>query len=121
VGKSKLLINCCGMIDVLTYDQNNGVNQANIVHQHQVAFLNSLPYIVLCIQNDDLFAMGRLIVALCCGALQAAAQHNLAQSIQLISQHYSVDLKNLITYVIIRDYYSLFIYVQLSAESGTWS
>uniref|UniRef100_A0A914V118 Protein kinase domain-containing protein n=1 Tax=Plectus sambesii TaxID=2011161 RepID=A0A914V118_9BILA len=55
-GKSKLMINCCGIVDVLTFDANHPNMMALIQHQ----------------QQEDLVGLGRLVVALACGTLQAA-------------------------------------------------
>lgn len=45
-------------------------------------------------------ALGKLIVALCCRCLQSVHSNQIQHSIDLISRHYSSDLKNLITYLL---------------------
>lgn len=50
--------------------------------------------------QDDLTALGKLIVALACRCLQSVHREQIQHSIDLISRHYSSDLKNLIAYLL---------------------
>ncbi len=50
------------------------------------------------VQQEDLVALGRLVVALGCNQLGAAASRmNLENSLAFIGRNYSQDLKNLVT------------------------
>ncbi|KFD51512.1 hypothetical protein M513_07562 [Trichuris suis] len=79
VGKSRLLINCCGMFDVLSYEQA------------ETSAGMTLHY-----QQEDLCNFGRLIMTLACRSAKLPQPNNLAASFDYISQHYSSDLKNVI-------------------------
>ncbi|KAJ3300231.1 PAB-dependent poly(A)-specific ribonuclease subunit 3 [Borealophlyctis nickersoniae] len=76
-GKNRIRLNCCGIFDMITYD--GGKNTAHF-------------------QQEDLLHFGQLIVALACGSLGAV--HNLPKSIDYIVRHYSVDLKNVMLYLL---------------------
>ena len=52
------------------------------------------------LQQEDLVGLGRIVVALACNSLQAAARENLGASIGFIAQYYSQDLKNLAAYLL---------------------
>lgn len=49
--------------------------------------------------QDDLTALGKLILALACKSLHAVQEDNIQNSIALVSRHYSKDLSNVILYV----------------------
>ncbi|CAG8482290.1 13344_t:CDS:10 [Funneliformis caledonium] len=70
-------INCCGIMDMLTFDGGK-----NIPH----------------FQQEDLLNFGQLIISLACNSLSSV--HNLPKSIDYISRHYSLDLKNVILYLL---------------------
>ena len=53
------------------------------------------------LQNEDLYGLGRLIVALDCGSLHSATRDALQNSIVSIAQNYSTDLKNIVTLVLV--------------------
>ncbi|KAL1914490.1 uncharacterized protein VTP21DRAFT_8873 [Calcarisporiella thermophila] len=89
-GKNRLRINCCGMLDVLQYDSDTKLNQ---------------------MQQEDLVQLGRLILALATGSLSLLAplhhhqsshhiHHLRAKAIELITRHYSPDIKNLLNYLL---------------------
>ena len=83
-GRSKLLVNCCGVMDVLTFEQT-AMNPGSALHNFQ---------------QDELISLGRLVVALCCGSLAAAARENIAQSMAFLQHHYSADMKNLVSFLL---------------------
>lgn len=74
----RIMLSFCGILDILNPDSN--------LIQHQ--------------QMEDLFALGRLLVALATGSLVGARRDQLQQSMQYIQSHYSGDMKNLITYLL---------------------
>uniref|UniRef100_A0A5S6QSG5 PAN2-PAN3 deadenylation complex subunit PAN3 n=1 Tax=Trichuris muris TaxID=70415 RepID=A0A5S6QSG5_TRIMR len=79
VGKSRLLINCCGIFDVLSYEQIENSTSMTLHHQ-----------------QEDLGNFGRLILTLACSSAKLPEPVTLAASLDYIGQHYSSDLKNVI-------------------------
>lgn len=80
----RLRFSFVGITDIITFDSNQQ-NPFQLVNHYQ---------------QDDLTALGKLIVALCCRCLQSVHSNQIQHSIDLISRHYSSDLKNLITYLL---------------------
>lgn len=80
----RLRFSFVGMTDIVTFDPNQQ-NPFQLVNHYQ---------------QDDLTALGKLIVALACRCLQSVHRDQIQHSIDLISRHYSSDLKNLITYLL---------------------
>eukprot|EP00118_Oscarella_pearsei_P013142 m.101879 g.101879 ORF g.101879 m.101879 type:complete len:633 (+) comp37148_c0_seq18:83-1981(+) len=78
-GKSRLRLSCVGVMDVLTFhlSQNSGPLMGHY-------------------QHEDLMSLGRILLALACNSLAASQRDQLHKSLEVISLHYSVDLKNLI-------------------------
>ncbi|CAB4385204.1 unnamed protein product [Rhizophagus irregularis] len=75
--KNRIRINCCGIMDMLTFDGGK-----NIHH----------------FQQEDLIHFGQLIISLACNSLSSVL--NLPKSIDYISRHYSPDFKNVILYLL---------------------
>ncbi|XP_075163488.1 poly(A) specific ribonuclease subunit PAN3 isoform X4 [Haematobia irritans] len=50
-------------------------------------------------QQEDLTALGRLVLALACRCLQSVQRDNVQSSIEMVSRHYSSDLRNFIVYL----------------------
>ncbi|KAL7048333.1 hypothetical protein ACKWTF_003312 [Chironomus riparius] len=80
----RLRFSFVGITDIITFDSNQQ-NPFQLVNHYQ---------------QDDLTALGKLIIALCCRCLQSVHSNQIQHSIDLISRHYSSDLKNLITYLL---------------------
>ncbi|KAB7496513.1 PAB-dependent poly(A)-specific ribonuclease subunit PAN3 [Armadillidium nasatum] len=78
--KSRIRINCCGILDVLNFDPN-AVNPLAGVHTYQ---------------QEDLVNLGKLIVSLSCGSNLALQRENISTAIDLINRHYSRDLATLV-------------------------
>ncbi|PIK48258.1 putative PAB-dependent poly(A)-specific ribonuclease subunit PAN3-like [Apostichopus japonicus] len=83
-GKSRILVNCVGIFDVLTYDSNQSSPMTMIPHY----------------QQEDLISLGKVILALACNSVQAIQRQHIQSSMELVAQHYSSDLKNLIIYLL---------------------
>ncbi|PIK44316.1 putative PAB-dependent poly(A)-specific ribonuclease subunit PAN3-like [Apostichopus japonicus] len=81
-GKSRILVNCVGIFDVLTYDSNQSSPMTMIPHY----------------QQEDLISLGKVILALACNSVQAIQRQHIQSSMELVAQHYSSDLKNLIIF-----------------------
>jgi PAB-dependent poly(A)-specific ribonuclease subunit 3 len=71
-------------MDVLTFESSQ-LNLAGAIQHYQ---------------QEDMVELGRVVVALACDSLQAASRERLGSSLQYILQHYSQDLKNLVTYLL---------------------
>ncbi|KAJ3013776.1 PAB-dependent poly(A)-specific ribonuclease subunit 3 [Thoreauomyces humboldtii] len=97
-GKNRIRLNCCGIFDMLAYDGGKNVphHQVSIVYEGSVDL--SLTVLAFGLKQEDLLHFGQLIVALACGSL--AAVHNLPKSIEYIVRHYSMDMKNVILYLL---------------------
>lgn len=78
-GQNRVRISSCGLADVLTYNPSS---------QPRVA---GAPIPVEQIQ-EDLVMFGKLIMSLCCN--NVAATSNFGKSLDLVTQHYSADLRN---------------------------
>ncbi|GMS91364.1 hypothetical protein PENTCL1PPCAC_13539, partial [Pristionchus entomophagus] len=75
MGKCKLLLSACGVMDLVMPDHQQIQQQ----------------------QSDDMIALGRLVLALATGNQHAGRRDLVAQSISMVAAHYSQDMKNLIT------------------------
>jgi hypothetical protein len=51
------------------------------------------------VQQEDLTALGKVIIALACRSLMAVQRENMQTSLDLVSRTYSSDLRNVIMYV----------------------
>jgi len=73
-----------GIFDVLTYD-THATNAVALVPHYQ---------------QEDLLALGKLILALACNSLLALQRDNVPTSMDIINKNYSSDLRNLIVYLL---------------------
>ncbi|XP_026471412.1 PAN2-PAN3 deadenylation complex subunit PAN3-like isoform X2 [Ctenocephalides felis] len=73
-----------GISDILSFDASNTNNMALINHY----------------QQDDLTALGKLVLALARGSLSAVQVDQIQNSVEIISRIYSNDLRNLIIYLL---------------------
>jgi PAB-dependent poly(A)-specific ribonuclease subunit 3 len=126
-GENRIRLNGCGMYDMLTYDATAaaaaaaassggaGVGAANIagavgpnggaVHSNPAAAKAAA---TIHHQQEDLIHFGQLVLALACAPilLQATGNpkgtvvHHLPKSIDFLSRNYSLDLKNLVMYLL---------------------
>ncbi|XP_060556604.1 PAN2-PAN3 deadenylation complex subunit pan3-like isoform X2 [Ruditapes philippinarum] len=81
--KSRLRLNCCGIFDVLTFDNNQSNPMALTPHY-----------------QEDLISLGKVVLALACNSVMAIQRDNLQTSMELVARNYSADLKNLILYLL---------------------
>ncbi len=77
--KNRVRISGCGIMDVLQYENGPGPGPGH----HQ---------------QDDLLALGKVIVALGCAS--SSAVHNLPASVDLIARLYSPEIKNVVLYLL---------------------
>lgn len=80
----RIRFSCVAISDLATYDPSQ-TNPLTVVNHHQ---------------QDDLTAFGKLILALACRSLQSVQRDQIQNSIELISRHYSSDLRNIILYLL---------------------
>lgn len=78
-GQNRVRISSCGLADVLTYNPSSSSRgPGDPIPTEQI--------------QEDLSMFGNLIMALCCN--NVAATSNFGKSLDLVTQHYSADLKN---------------------------
>lgn len=82
----RLRLSCAGLIDFVTFDA--------VTHAAQKAALVAQQ------QQDDLLAFGKLCLSLACNSLQVAEPGKWQQSLDLVSRHYSPDLRSLICHLL---------------------
>ncbi|CAG7726412.1 unnamed protein product [Allacma fusca] len=80
--RPSIRMNCCGIYDIVTFDPSASPAQLAPFYQ-----------------QEDLLALGKLILALACNSLLAVQRENLSTSLELISRTYSSDLRNLVVYL----------------------
>ncbi|KAI8914902.1 hypothetical protein DFJ77DRAFT_463882 [Powellomyces hirtus] len=94
-GKNRIRLNCCGIFDMLSYTHQPSPNNTHNPSKTPTPTSSST---TAHHQQEDLLHFGQLIVALACGSLSAV--HNLPKSIDHIIRHNSIDLKNVILYLL---------------------
>ncbi|XP_014487952.1 PREDICTED: PAB-dependent poly(A)-specific ribonuclease subunit PAN3 isoform X2 [Dinoponera quadriceps] len=82
--QTRLRLSCASIPDVVTHDGNAANPLALVPHY----------------QQEDLVALGKLVLALACRSLIAVHRDNMSASIELITRSYSTDLRNLILYLL---------------------
>ncbi|XP_063596077.1 PAN2-PAN3 deadenylation complex subunit pan3-like [Penaeus indicus] len=78
--KSRIRVNCCGILDVLNFDPNAANPLANMPQY----------------QQEDLVNLGKLMVALACNSILALQRDNIQAALELINRSYSRDLAMLV-------------------------
>lgn len=82
--RTRLRLSCVSIPDVVTFDGNTTNPLTPIPHY----------------QQEDLIALGKLVLALACRSLLAVHRDNMQASLELVSRSYSTDLRNLILYLL---------------------
>ncbi|KAI0314481.1 hypothetical protein OF83DRAFT_1277645 [Amylostereum chailletii] len=91
-GKNRIRISSCGIADVLTY---------NPALTSSTTSANGTPTaspVMAALQQEDLAMFGKLIFALCCN--NVAAVSNISKSLEVMTNHYSSDLKNVALFLL---------------------
>ncbi|PNF35617.1 PAB-dependent poly(A)-specific ribonuclease subunit PAN3 [Cryptotermes secundus] len=83
-GRSRLRLSSLAISDVLTFDSTSPNP------------LQLMPHF----QQEDLTALGKVILALACRSLMAVQRENMQTSLDLVSRTYSNDLRNVIMYLL---------------------
>ncbi|KAK1121463.1 hypothetical protein K0M31_010264 [Melipona bicolor] len=82
--RTRLRLSCVAIPDVVTFDGNTANPLSLIPHY----------------QQEDLIALGKLVLALACRSLLAVHRDNMQASLELVARSYSTDLRNLILYLL---------------------
>ncbi|XP_015114391.1 PAN2-PAN3 deadenylation complex subunit PAN3 [Diachasma alloeum] len=82
--RSRLRLSCAAVPDVVTFDGNAANPLSLILHY----------------QQEDLIALGKLVLALACRSLLAVHRDNIQASLELVARTYSTDLRNFILYLL---------------------
>ncbi|KAF7281027.1 poly(A) specific ribonuclease subunit PAN3 [Rhynchophorus ferrugineus] len=83
--KNRLRLNCLGVMDVIQQENNSTINHLAFIHHYQ---------------QEDLTALGKLVLALACKSTVAIQRENISTAIELVSRSYTMDLRNLIMYLL---------------------
>ncbi|CAL7935559.1 unnamed protein product [Xylocopa violacea] len=82
--RTRLRLSCAAIPDVVTFD-GNATNPLSLIPHYQ---------------QEDLIALGKLVLALACRSLLAVHRDNMQASLELVARSYSTDLRNLILYLL---------------------
>ncbi|XP_045469546.1 PAN2-PAN3 deadenylation complex subunit pan3 [Harmonia axyridis] len=82
--KNRLRLSCLGVMDVICFDPNS-INQL-VLMQHY--------------QQEDLMALGKLVLALACKSTTAVQRENISMALDIVGRSYTPDLRNLIMYLL---------------------
>lgn len=83
--KNRLRLSCLGVMDVILHDSNSTINHLALVHHYQ---------------QEDLTALGKLVLALACKSTVAVQRENISTALDIVSRTYTMDLRNLIMYLL---------------------
>ncbi|XP_034172064.1 poly(A) specific ribonuclease subunit PAN3 isoform X1 [Osmia lignaria lignaria] len=82
--RTRLRLSCVAIPDVVTFD-GSAANPLSLIPHYQ---------------QEDLIALGKLVLALACRSLLAVHRDNMQASLELVARSYSTDLRNLILYLL---------------------
>ncbi|KZC08356.1 PREDICTED: PAB-dependent poly(A)-specific ribonuclease subunit PAN3 isoform X1 [Dufourea novaeangliae] len=82
--RTRLRLSCVAIPDVVTFD-GNAENPLSLIPHYQ---------------QEDLIALGKLVLALAGRSLLAVHRDNMQASLELVARSYSTDLRNLILYLL---------------------
>lgn len=82
--KNRLRLSCLGVMDVVLNENSASVNPLALVQHYQ---------------QEDLTALGKLVLALACKSTVAVQRENITTAVDIISRSYTTDLRNLIMLV----------------------
>lgn len=83
-GGNRLRLSCLGVMDVIMNDNTTSGNTMAIVQHYQ---------------QEDLTALGKLVVALACKSTMSVQRENIQTALELVTRSYTSDLRNLIMLV----------------------
>lgn len=82
--KNRLRLSCLGVMDLICTDPNASSPLALVPHY----------------QQEDLTALGKLVLALACKSTMAVQRENISTAMDIVSRSYTSDLRNLILYLL---------------------
>lgn len=94
-GKNRLRINCCSILEVIRAEQDVPLPNQQVCQGALLSIVLTQCSVVLT-QQDDLFDLGKVLVALACNS--TAAPLNLGRSLEHISRTYSADVQKLVLF-----------------------
>ncbi|XP_066256175.1 PAN2-PAN3 deadenylation complex subunit pan3 [Euwallacea similis] len=83
--KNRLRLSCLAVMDVVLHDSNSALNHLALVHHYQ---------------QEDLTALGKLVLALACKSTVAVQRENISTALDIVNRTYTIDLRNLIMYLL---------------------
>ncbi|CAH1179558.1 unnamed protein product [Phaedon cochleariae] len=83
--RNRLRLSCLGVMDVVLQETNSSINQLALVQHYQ---------------QEDLSALGKLVLALACKSTMAVQRENMSTALDIVSRSYTADLRNLIMYLL---------------------
>ncbi|XP_025832537.1 PAN2-PAN3 deadenylation complex subunit PAN3 [Agrilus planipennis] len=81
----RLRLSCLGVMDVIMNDTSTTSNPIALVQHYQ---------------QEDLTALGKLVLALACKSTMAVQRENISTALEVVSRTYTPDLRNLIMYLL---------------------
>ncbi|XP_071050850.1 PAN2-PAN3 deadenylation complex subunit PAN3 isoform X2 [Onthophagus taurus] len=82
---NRLRLSCLGVMDVIMSDTSSTGNASALIQHYQ---------------QDDLSALGKLVLALACKSTMAVQRDNITTALELVTRTYTADLRNLIMYLL---------------------
>lgn len=82
---NRLRLSCLGVLDVIINDATTSANPMALVQHYQ---------------QEDLTALGKLVLALGCKSTMSVQRENIQTAIELVARTYTSDLRNLIMYLL---------------------
>ncbi|KAG5900472.1 hypothetical protein JTB14_010884 [Gonioctena quinquepunctata] len=83
--RNRLRLSCLGIMDVVLQETNSTINHIALVQHYQ---------------QEDLSALGKLVLALACKSTMAVQRENISTALDIVSRSYTTDLRNLIMYLL---------------------
>lgn len=78
---NRLRLSCLGVMDVIMNDMSTSTNPLALVQHYQ---------------QEDLTALGKLVLALACKSTMAVQRENISTALEVVNRTYTPDLRNLI-------------------------
>ncbi|XP_023016315.1 poly(A) specific ribonuclease subunit PAN3 [Leptinotarsa decemlineata] len=83
--RNRLRLSCLGIMDVVLQETNSTINHITLVQHYQ---------------QEDLSALGKLVLALACKSTMAVQRENISTALDIVGRSYTPDLRNLIMYLL---------------------
>ncbi|XP_018578150.1 PAN2-PAN3 deadenylation complex subunit PAN3 [Anoplophora glabripennis] len=83
--QNRLRLSCLGIMDVVLQETNSTISHVALIQHYQ---------------QEDLSALGKLVLALACKSTMAVQRDNISTALDIVSRSYTSDLRNLIMYLL---------------------